>query len=97
MEYSFDGSMSESDPIVTENTMTKVIAEWTSIPIGKLETDETERLILLEDDLTNRVKGQARAVRSVSRAVRRARAGMRDTGRPVASFMFCGPTGKYCI
>jgi len=48
---------------------------------------------MLEDDLTNRVKGQVRAVRSVSRAVRRARAGMRDTGRPVASFMFCGPTG----
>ena len=51
--------------------------------------------MVLEDDLTKRVKGQTRAVRSVSRAVRRARAGMRDTGRPVASFMFCGPTGKW--
>ena len=97
MEYSLDSSVSESDPIVTENTMSKVIAEWTSIPIGKLVMEETERLMLLEDDLTNRVKGQNRAVRSVSRAVRRARAGMRDTGRPVASFMFCGPTGKYRI
>jgi len=93
MESSFDGDTTEADPIVTENTIANVIAEWTSIPIGKIETDETERLILLEEELTNRVKGQARAVRSVSRAVRRSRAGMRDTGRPVASFMFCGPTG----
>jgi len=93
MEYTFDGSVTQEDPIVTENTMANVIAQWTSIPIGKLESDETERLMVLEDDLTDRVKGQARAVRSVSRAVRRARAGMRDTGRPVASFMFCGPTG----
>lgn len=93
MEYTFDGDTTAADPIVTENTIANVIAEWTSIPIGKLETDETERLIVLEDDLTNRVKGQARAVRAVARAVRRSRAGMRDTGRPVASFMFCGPTG----
>merc|ERR1740139_1041202 len=93
MEYTFDGSMTEEDPIVTENTMANVIAEWTSIPIGKLESDETERLMVLEDDLTGRVKGQARAVRSVSRAICRARAGMRDIGRPVASFIFCGPTG----
>lgn len=97
MEYTFDGSVTQEDPIVTENTMANVIAQWTSIPIGKLESDETERLMVLEDDLTDRVKGQARAVRSVSRAVRRARAGMRDTGRPVASFMFCGPTGKFRV
>merc|ERR1711935_1022045 len=80
-------------PIVDEQTVTEIISEWASISLGKLESGETGRLMVLEDDLTDRVKGQARAVRSVSRAVRRARAGMRDTGRPIASFMFCGPTG----
>jgi ATP-dependent Clp protease ATP-binding subunit ClpC len=82
-----------TEPEVTEQTMAEVISEWTNVPLGKLETEETDRLLILEDELTNRVKGQTRAVKSVSRAVRRARAGMRDTGRPVASFMFCGPTG----
>ena len=93
MEYIFDGDTTDTDPVVTENTIVNVIAQWTSIPMEKL-TDETERLILLEDDLTSLVKGQTRAVRSVSRAVHRSRTGMRDTGRPVASFMFCGLTGR---
>ena len=82
-----------TEPQVTEQTMSEVISEWTSVPLGKIETEETDRLLILEDELTNRVKGQAKAVKAVARAVRRARAGMRDTGRPVASFMFCGPTG----
>ncbi len=99
MDHAFDVDPSSfnSDnvdvPVVTEQTVANVIAEWTNVPIGKLETDETQRLMILESELENRVKGQSRAVRSVSRAVRRARSGMRDATRPIASFMFCGPTG----
>jgi ATP-dependent Clp protease ATP-binding subunit ClpC len=80
-------------PVVDEHTVATVVSEWASIPLGKLETSEMDRLLLLEDDMTLRVKGQDRAIRSVARAVRRARSGLRDPNRPIASFMFCGPTG----
>jgi ATP-dependent Clp protease ATP-binding subunit ClpC len=80
-------------PIVDEQTITEVISEWANIPLGKLESSEMSRLVRLEDDMTLRVKGQTRAIQSVSRAVRRARSGLRDPQRPIASFMFCGPTG----
>ena len=99
MEYSFDTGVTnnadEDLPMVTEHTIADVISEWSNIPIGKLETEETDRLLVLESEMEKRVKGQDRAVRSVARAVRRARSGLRDTSRPVASFMFCGPTGEY--
>lgn len=78
---------------VDEHTIAKVISEWASIPLGKLEASEMDRLVQLEDELTQRVKGQSRAVQSVARAIRRARSGLRDPKRPIASFMFCGPTG----
>ncbi len=81
------------EPLVTENTITKVVSEWSGVPIGKLESEETDRLMVLEEKMTERVKGQDRAVRAVARSVRRARSGLRDTSRPIASFMFCGPTG----
>jgi ATP-dependent Clp protease ATP-binding subunit ClpC len=88
------GSNSSKDPIlVTEHTMASVISEWSGIPIGKLEAGEMDRLQTLEYDMTRRVKGQGRAVRGVARAIRRARSGLRDPRRPVASFLFCGPTG----
>mmetsp|Transcript_26920 Transcript_26920/g.30604 ORF Transcript_26920/g.30604 Transcript_26920/m.30604 type:complete len:944 (-) Transcript_26920:40-2871(-) len=88
-----DEDNEEELPVVDENTVTKVISEWASIPLGKLESSEMDRLVQLEDDMTMRVKGQERAIKSVSRAVRRARSGLRDPQRPIASFMFCGPTG----
>jgi ATP-dependent Clp protease ATP-binding subunit ClpC len=80
-------------PLVTEHSVAQVLSEWTSIPLGKLESDEMQRLLLLADELTTRVKGQDKAVNAVARAVRRARSGLRDPKRPIASFMFCGPTG----
>lgn len=80
-------------PLVDEQTVTEIISEWASIPLGKLESSEMNRLVQLEDDIASRVKGQKRAIQSVSRAVRRARSGLRDPQRPIASFMFCGPTG----
>lgn len=91
------------DVVVTvdEHTVAKVISEWSGIPLGKLETNEMDRLQVLEDELSRRVKGQGRAVRGVARAIRRARAGLRDPNRPVASFLFCGPTGTgtlcFCV
>jgi ATP-dependent Clp protease ATP-binding subunit ClpC len=80
-------------PIVDEHMVATVISEWASIPLGKLESSEMDRLVQLEDDMRTRVKGQDRAIQSVARAVRRARSGLRDPQRPIASFLFCGPTG----
>lgn len=88
-----DDGYDKNFPIVDEHTVATVVSEWASIPLGKLESSEMDRLVQLEDDLTLRVKGQDRAIRSVARAVRRARSGLRDPNRPIASFMFCGPTG----
>ena len=78
---------------VTEDAITEVISEITGIPMGKLDTGEKSRLRNLEEELEKRIKGQSQAVRSVAKSIRRARSGMRDMKRPVASFMFCGPTG----
>jgi ATP-dependent Clp protease ATP-binding subunit ClpC len=83
----------ENFPIVDEHTVAMVISEWAAIPLGKLESSEMDRLVQLEEDMTQRIKGQGRAIQSVARAVRRARSGLRDPKRPIASFMFCGPTG----
>jgi ATP-dependent Clp protease ATP-binding subunit ClpC len=89
-----DNDEDEEQPIVvTEHTVASVISEMTGIPLGKLESNEMDRLIALEAEMTLRVKGQVRAVRGVARAVRRSRSGLRDPHRPVASFLFCGPTG----
>ena len=93
--YDASGKMISSGanlPQVTEHTVADVVSQWSNVPIGKIESEETDRLMVLESEITQRVKGQARAVRSVSRAVRRARSGLRDQSRPIASFMFCGPT-----
>jgi ATP-dependent Clp protease ATP-binding subunit ClpC len=93
LENSEMDTVSDDLVIVTEHTMAAVISEWSGIPIGKLEAGEMDRLQTLEYDMTRRVKGQGRAVRGVARAIRRARSGLRDPRRPVASFLFCGPTG----
>jgi ATP-dependent Clp protease ATP-binding subunit ClpC len=92
----FSNGFEEDDervPVVDEHIVATVISEWASIPLGKLESDEMDRLVDLEGGIEQRVKGQNRAIQSVSRAVRRARSGLRDPNRPIASFMFCGPTG----
>ena len=82
----------EDDIIVTEDTVAEVISEISGIPIGRLDTGEKERLRNLEEDMGRRIKGQERAVRAVAKSIRRARSGLRDGRRPIASFMFCGPT-----
>ena len=78
---------------VTADDIAEVVAAWTGIPAGRLLEGETEKLLRMEDHLGERVIGQPEAVREVSDAVRRARAGISDPNRPTGSFMFLGPTG----
>ncbi|MDN9012259.1 ATP-dependent Clp protease ATP-binding subunit [Brevibacillus laterosporus] len=78
---------------VTQEDIAHVVANWTGIPVLKLKQEETERLLKMEDILHDRVIGQDEAVKSVARAVRRARAGLKDPKRPIGSFIFLGPTG----
>ncbi|WP_322410392.1 ATP-dependent Clp protease ATP-binding subunit [Microbacterium invictum] len=78
---------------VTEEDIASVIAAWTGIPVGRLMQGETERLLHLEKELGKRLIGQRDAVRAVSDAVRRSRAGISDPNRPTGSFLFLGPTG----
>ncbi len=79
--------------IVGEEDIAQIVASWTGVPVKKLTEGETERLLNMEDILHNRVIGQNEAVKAVSRAIRRARAGLKDPKRPVGSFIFLGPTG----
>ncbi|MDQ7877208.1 AAA family ATPase [Microbacterium sp. QXD-8] len=78
---------------VTEEDIAAVIAAWTGIPVGRLLQGETEKLLHLESELGKRLIGQKEAVKAVSDAVRRSRAGISDPGRPTGSFLFLGPTG----
>jgi ATP-dependent Clp protease ATP-binding subunit ClpB len=78
---------------VTEEDIAKVVSSWTGIPVSRLQEGERQKLVKMEERLTERVVGQERAIRAVSNAVRRARAGLQDENRPIGSFMFLGPTG----
>ncbi|KAF0652494.1 ATP-dependent chaperone ClpB [Cyanobium sp. Copco_Reservoir_LC18] len=78
---------------VTEDDIAEVIAKWTGIPVSKLVQSEMEKLLHLEDELHTRVIGQERAVTAVADAIQRSRAGLSDPNRPIASFLFLGPTG----
>src|SRR5215813_11604186 len=78
---------------VTANHIAQVVSRWTGVPVERLEEGEREKLLRMEKELGKRVIGQAEAVKAVSTAVRRARAGLQDPHRPIGSFMFLGPTG----
>jgi ATP-dependent Clp protease ATP-binding subunit ClpB len=78
---------------VTEDDIAEVIAKWTGIPVAKLVQSEMEKLLHLEDELHDRVIGQQQAVTAVADAIQRSRAGLSDPNRPIASFLFLGPTG----
>lgn len=79
--------------MVTETDVSDVISNWTGIPVTKITGSESERLLKMEDTLHERLIGQKHAVISVSKAIRRARVGLRNPNRPIASFIFAGPTG----
>ena len=79
--------------VVTEDDIAEVVAKWTGIPLQNLKQKDSERLLHLEDELHKRVIGQEEAVNSVAKAIRRARAGLKDPKRPIGSFLFLGSTG----
>lgn len=79
--------------VVSAEDIAHIVSSWTGVPVQKLAEEESERLLRLEDVLHNRVVGQDEAVKAVAKAVRRARAGLKDPKRPIGSFIFLGPTG----
>ncbi|HTD15162.1 MAG TPA: AAA family ATPase, partial [Chthoniobacterales bacterium] len=78
---------------VTEEDIAEVVSSWTGIPVSRLQESQREKLVHMEDRLGERVIGQREAIKAVSNAVRRARAGLQDENRPIGSFIFLGPTG----
>lgn len=81
------------EEVVTPDHIAHIVSRWTGIPVDKMLEGERDKLLRMEDELAKRVIGQGEAVQAVSRAVRRARAGLQDPNRPIGSFMFLGPTG----
>ena len=89
----YEKKMAAKNTLVTEDEIAAVVAQWTKIPLKKLEEKESERLLKLEKILHKRVIGQTEAVEAVARAMRRGRVGLQDPKRPIGSFLFLGPTG----
>lgn len=81
------------DPVVGKEDIAEVVAMWTGIPLTHMQEEEIKRLLSMEDELHRQVIGQHEAIQAISKAVRRARAGLKDPRRPIGSFMFLGPTG----
>jgi ATP-dependent Clp protease ATP-binding subunit ClpC len=82
-----------TSPVVTANDIAELVSMWTGVPVMQLATEESERLLHMEDELRNYIVGQDEAIQTISKAVRRGRAGLKDPRRPIGSFMFLGPTG----
>ena len=89
----WDNTREQRESTVTEEDIAQVVNLWTGIPVKQLTEDEGTKLLRLEQELHKRVIGQDEAVVAVSRAIRRARAGLKDPKRPIGSFLFLGPTG----
>ncbi len=89
----WQSTVAADTPQVLEEDIAQVVAMWTGIPVTRIAQEESERLLHMEDAIHARVIGQQEAIESVSRAVRRARAGLKDPKRPIGSFIFLGPTG----
>ncbi|MGG6241356.1 ATP-dependent Clp protease ATP-binding subunit [Nodosilinea sp. AN01ver1] len=83
----------EDMPVVGEEDIAHIVASWTGVPVSKLTESESEKLMHMEDTLHQRLIGQDEAVKAISRAIRRARVGLKNPNRPIASFVFSGPTG----
>ena len=92
-EATINKSQVKISPIVTEEDIAHIVANWTGVPVSKLTESESELLLHMEDTLHQRLIGQEEAVSAVSRAIRRARVGLKNPNRPIASFIFSGPTG----
>ncbi len=88
-----DGKAGMVEEVVTPDHVAHIVSRWTGIPVDKMLEGERDKLLRMEDEIGVRVVGQGEAVQAVSKAVRRARAGLQDPNRPIGSFMFLGPTG----
>jgi len=86
-------AIGERNPVVTEEDIAQIVASWTGVPVQKLTESESVKLLNMEETLHQRLIGQDEAVKAVSRAIRRARVGLKNPNRPIASFIFSGPTG----
>ncbi len=92
-EQAWRDHLGDTVPEVTEEDIAQIVAAWTGVPVHRLVEEETARLLRMEEELHHRVVGQDEAILTVSQAVRRARAGLKDPRRPIGSFIFLGPTG----
>ncbi|MGF1492025.1 MAG: ATP-dependent Clp protease ATP-binding subunit [Microcoleaceae cyanobacterium] len=88
-----DSTSQDDSPVVSEEDIAHIVSSWTGVPVNKLTESESEKLLHMEDTLHQRLIGQDEAVKAVSRAIRRARVGLKNPNRPIASFIFSGPTG----
>ncbi|MGB7518305.1 MAG: AAA family ATPase, partial [Spirulinaceae cyanobacterium] len=88
-----EGEGEDANQVVDAEEIAHIVASWTGVPVNKLTESESEKLLHMEDTLHQRLIGQEEAVRAVSRAIRRARVGLKNPNRPIASFVFSGPTG----
>ena len=93
LRETWQSSLAGEAPEVDGEEIAQVVAMWTGIPVTRIAEEESERLLHMEDELHNRVIGQQEAIEIISKAVRRARAGLKDPKRPIGSFIFLGPTG----
>ena len=93
MEQEWQVRQKQGRPVVTSEDIAEVVSMWTGIPVVTLTTDETSRLLHMEEALHRRIIGQDEAIDTVAKAVRRARAGLKDPRRPIGAFIFLGPTG----
>ncbi|KAJ4963409.1 hypothetical protein NE237_023348 [Protea cynaroides] len=87
-----ESEASDVNPLVTEVDIQHIVSSWTEIPVEKVSSDESDRLLKMEETLHKRVIGQDEAVKAINRAIRRARVGLKNPNRPIASFIFSGPT-----
>ena len=92
-EQAWRDKLGETVPQVTEEDIASIVSAWTGVPVHRLVEEETARLLRMEEELHQRVVGQEEAITTISQAVRRARAGLKDAKRPIGSFIFLGPTG----
>ena len=93
LEEAWQTELEQEKPVVTAEDIAQVVSMWTSIPVEQLSGDETSRLLNMEEALHKRIIGQDEAINTVAKAVRRARAGLKDLRHPIGNFIFLGPTG----
>lgn len=93
MKLNWMDAVSKSPPKVTSDDVAEVVSMWTGVPVTSIALEESQRLLKMEEELHKRIVGQDEAISSIAKAVRRARAGLKDPKRPIGSFIFLGPTG----